>query len=134
MSLEDNKILIRRLKDEVINSRDSAAADRFFAESYRNNVPGREPGLVGLKLALDEFFSAFPDVSETIDEIVAEGDKVATQGTIRATHRGTFMGVPPTGRTVTFTIQEVSRLEDGKVQEQWVSIDLFGLMNQISPG
>src|SRR5947209_9101905 len=108
MSIEENKDLIRRLKLEVINARDVQAADRFFASSYHNDVPGRQPGLAGLKLALEEFFVAFPDVQETIDEIIGEGNMVASWATIRATHRGPFMRVPPTGRRVTFAIQELS--------------------------
>jgi predicted ester cyclase len=89
--------------------------------------------LAGLKLALEEFFVAFPDIQETIDDIIGEGNMVASWVTIRATHRGPFMGVPATDRRVTFTIQELSRIEDGKVQEQRVSFDLFGLMTQTSP-
>ena len=89
--------------------------------------------MAGLKLALEEFFVAFPDIQETIDDIIGEGNMVASWVTIRATHRGPFMGVPATDRRVTFTIQELSRIEDGKVQEQRVSFDLFGLMTQTSP-
>jgi predicted ester cyclase len=133
MSVEENKELIRRLKAEVINAKDAQAADRFFADSYRNDVPGRQPGSAGLKLALEEFFVAFPDIQETIDEIIGEGNVVASWSTIRATHRGPFMGVPGTGKPVTFTIQELSRVAEGKVQEQRVSFDLFGLMAQIRP-
>ena len=85
-----------------------------------------------MKLALEEFFVAFPDIQETIEEIIGEGNMVASWATIRATHRGAFMQVPPTGRRVTFTIQELSRIEDGKVQDQRVNFDLFGLMAQIN--
>src|SRR5690348_9743574 len=102
MSIEENKELIRRIKREVINARDAQAADRFFVDSYRNDVPGRLPGLAGLKLALEEFFVAFPDVEETVDEVIGEGNMVASWSTIRATHRGSFMRIAGTGRRVTF--------------------------------
>jgi predicted ester cyclase len=131
MSTEANKTLILRLKQVVINGQNPEAAGDFFAVEYHNDVPGRLPGLEGLKHALREFFTAFPDVQETIDQIVAESEMVATRSTIRATHQGLFVGVPATGRHVTFSIQEISRIHEGKVQEQWVNIDLFGLLAQL---
>jgi predicted ester cyclase len=132
MSTEVNKTLILRLKQVVINGRNPEAAGDFFAVDYRNDVPGRLPGLEGLKHALREFFAVFPDVQETIDQMVAEGEMVATRSTIRATHQGLFVGVPATGRHVTFSIQEISRIREGKVREQWVNIDLFGLLTQLN--
>lgn len=133
MSTETNKSLILQLKQAVINGHDAEAAGDFVAVDYQNDVPGRAPGLAGLKQALREFFIAFPDVQESVEEIVAEDDRIATLGTIRATHKGVFMGVPATGRRVTFSIQEISRIREGKVQEQWVNMDLFGLLAQLGP-
>ena len=132
---EENKTLIRRLKEEVINDRDPSAADRFFATGFStlNPIPGREPGIQGLKRALKEFFVAFPDVHETIKELVVEGDKVAVMGTIHATHRGEFMGIPATGRSVTFAINEIYAIREGKIQTGWVYVDLFTLVNQLRP-
>ena len=119
------------LKRNVINARDAKAAERYFAVDYRNDVPGRAPGLAGLQAALVEFFAAFPDVEESIDVLLAEGDLVASRGTIRATHRGPFLGVPATGKRVTFGIQEISRIANGVVVEQWVSFDVAGLLAQL---
>lgn len=132
MPRSDPRQVIRDLKRDVINARDAEAADRYFAPDYRNDVPGRAPGREGLKAAFREFFVAFPDADETIDVLMAEGDLVASRATLRATHRGAFLGVPATGRRVTLTIQEISRVrEDGLVAEQWVAMDIAGLLAQL---
>ena len=133
MTSEENKDLVRRLKEEVINNRNASNADKFFAETFSalNPIPGREPGLAGLKKALDEFFVAFPDIHETVEEVLGDGDKVALLSTIRATHGGRFMGIEPTGKRITFTINEFYTIRGGKIQTGWVYMDLFGFMQQV---
>ncbi|MES2154204.1 MAG: ester cyclase [bacterium] len=125
----------RRMKDDIINAHDPAAAALYYAPTFstRNPIPGRRPGLDGLQEALREFFIAFPDVQETVEEVVADGDHIAMVGTIRATHGGPFAGVPASNRRVTFRIFEQHRLEAGKIADGWVFIDVPGLMQQISP-
>jgi predicted ester cyclase len=130
-SEDANKALFRNLKRDVINARDADAADRYFAESYRNDFRGRAPGREGLKAALREFFAAFPDIAESVDVILAEGDLVASAGTIEATHRGPFLGIAATGRSVRFGSQEISRIRDGRVAEQWVALDFAALVAQL---
>jgi predicted ester cyclase len=75
--------------------------------------------------------AAFPDQHSTIDDQLAEGDKVATRATIRATHRGEFMGIAPTGKHVAFTGILISRVEEGKMAETWTYVDTLGLFQQL---
>ena len=77
------------------------------------------------------FTEAFPDIRLTVEDIMAEGDMVAARVAFRGTHRGEFQGIPPTGNEVAFTSIEVNRVVDGKVEEHWVELDLFGLMQQL---
>jgi steroid delta-isomerase-like uncharacterized protein len=133
MDPSEGKQLIRDIKRHVINARDADAAHRYFAEDYHNDVPGRAPGRAGLQAALREFFAAFPDIHETVDVILAEGDLVASRSTIRATHRGPFLGIPGSGRAVTFAITEISTVRDGKIASQYVTFDIPGLLAQIAP-
>jgi predicted ester cyclase len=75
---------------------------------------------------------AFPDLHFTIEDMFAEGDKVATRWTIRGTHRGEFMGLPPTGNQVTWSGINITRVVEGKLVEDWVEQDTPGLMQQLA--
>lgn len=129
-SLEE---FMRQMKDDVINRHDPSAAARYYANGYasRNPIPGRQAGLAGLTTALKEFLAAFPDAQETVEDVVASEDRVAAVGTIRATHKGAFAGIPPTGRRVTVHIFELHHVEAGKITGGWVFLDVMGLMAQI---
>jgi steroid delta-isomerase-like uncharacterized protein len=125
--------LVRRMKNDIINRHDPAAAVVYYAADFtnRNPIPGRKPGLVGLIEALGEFLTAFPDAHETVETVIAAGDQVAAVGTLRATHRAPFGGVPATGRSVRVQVFELHRVVDGKIQEGWVFLDMMGLMAQL---
>ena len=77
------------------------------------------------------FFSAFPDLHSTIDQLIAEGDIVAGRMTTTGTHRGEFMGIPPTGKRVTFSEIHIVRIADGKAVEHWGNSDDLGMMQQL---
>jgi steroid delta-isomerase-like uncharacterized protein len=77
------------------------------------------------------FTEAFPDLRLTIQDIAAEGDTVAARVAFRGTHRDEFQGIPPTDKEVAFSSMEFNRVVDGKVEEHWVELDLFGLMQQL---
>jgi steroid delta-isomerase-like uncharacterized protein len=77
------------------------------------------------------FLSAFPDLHWTIEDAVAEGNKVVLRLTARGTHRGAFQGIPPTGKQVTVTGIIISRLADGKIAEEWANRDVLGLLQQL---
>jgi predicted ester cyclase len=73
----------------------------------------------------------FPDMHSAEEDIIAEASKVVTRRTFRGTHQGTFMGIAPTGKTVTFTAIFIAYLTNGKIEEQWVNFDALGLLQQI---
>ncbi len=134
MSTEENKALVRRLTEEVFNAHNLAPIDGYFLPDYVDHVPlppGMPAGLAGLKAFWGALFEAFPDFRYTVDDMVAEGDRVVARLTARGTHRGTFMGIPTTGKQVTWTEIHIGRCAGGKITEHWANIDQLGLMQQL---
>ena len=122
MSAEENKALVRREQEELWNHTGNLdAAEELFAPDY----------VEAAKQEAADFRRGFPDVVSTIEDLIAEGNKVVARWRSRATHRGEYMGIPPTGKEVEFTGISVYRMEGGKIAESWVSEDQFGLMRQI---
>jgi len=135
MSIEENKALERRLCEEVWNKHNPDAADDLVAPDVieNNPLPGLRPGRDGYKQALALAFAAFPDVQITIEDLIAEGDKVVERWTIRGTHRGDFMGIPATNKRVTVTGIDIYRYAGGKRVETWSQYDAAGMMKQLRP-
>ncbi len=132
MSTEQNKTIVRRIFDEIVNKGNLGVADELLAADYVNHdFPAPAPGAEGFKLVTTMFRSAFPDIVVTLEDEVAEGDKVVTRGVFAGTHTGEFMGIPATGRKVTIKYLDIWRLENGKAKENWVQMDLLGLMQQL---
>jgi steroid delta-isomerase-like uncharacterized protein len=133
MSPEENKAVVRRFVEEVFNQGNLAAVDRFLAAEYRdaNALPGQEPGREGAKRAFDLYQEVFPDLQYTIEEMIAEGDTVVTRVTFRGTHRGAFLGIPPTNRQVSVPAVHITRLVEGTIREHWSLMDDLGLMQQL---
>jgi predicted ester cyclase len=93
---------------------------------------GLVAGLQGLKdFAYDPWFAAFPDIHFAVEDLIAEGDRVAARVTMRGTHQGDLMGIPPTGKQVSWTGIEIDRIKDGKYVESWLNTDDLGLMQQL---
>jgi steroid delta-isomerase-like uncharacterized protein len=132
MSLEENSNLVRRYVDGV-NKANFDALDELVIPDFVDHdaFPGQEPGHEGLKKAYAMFLNAFPDVYFDLQDVIAEGDKVVGRGVITGTHRGDFLGVPPTGRSVTWTGTRLFTVKDGKLTEGWLNIDLLSLMQQL---
>ena len=132
MSTEENKALVRRWIEED-NRRNLAGVEELLARDYVWHGTGGFPDmdLAGLKQLETAFWTAFPDMHATVENLIAEGDKVAYRFTIRGTHQGEFMGVPATGKVVTVTGIYISRIAGGKVVEDWESFDALGLMQQL---
>ena len=132
MSLEDNKAVIRRLYD-AFNTVDLKAIDEALAADVVDLLPlkGQASGVEGFKERLIRLRKSFPDLSFTIETMIAEGDMVAERSTLRGTHSGTFMGVPTTGKQVRGTMMAFNKIADGKVVERGRIINVFGLMQQI---
>src|SRR6266566_4202929 len=104
MSTEDNKALVRRCYDEVHNKKNLAAINEFLDPNGIDHAapPGLPGGLEGAKQFVSMFLTAFPDYHVTFEDMIAEGDKVVCRLTWHGTHQGKFMGIPPTGKHVTF--------------------------------
>ena len=132
MSTEQNKTIVRRVFDEIVNKGNLGVADELLAADYVNHdFPAPAPGAEGFKLVTTMFRSAFPDIVVTLEDEFAEGDRVVTRGVFVGTHTGDFMGIPATGRQVSIKYLDIWRLENGKAKENWVQMDLLGLMQQL---
>src|SRR5687768_8248188 len=131
--VEESKTLYRRWFEEVVSRGDLDLADELLAPDYLLHFPGL-PGPVdaethkGLVLA---FRAGFPDWKETIDDVIAEGDKVVVRVTGRGTHEGEFQGIPASGRAVSATGIGIARIEGGRIAEAWAAYDALGLMQQL---
>jgi predicted ester cyclase len=122
MSAEENKAVVRREQEELWNhSGDLDAAEEIFVPDY----------VEAAKQEAADFRQGFPDVVSTIEDLIAEGDKVVARWTSRATHQGEYMGTPPSGKELEFTGISVYRIEAGKIAESWNVEDELGLMRQI---
>ena len=123
MSVEENKAVVRREQEELWNhTGDLDAAEELFAAGQAEAA----------KQEAADFRRGFPDVVSTIEDLIAEGDKVVARWRSQATHQGEYMGIPPTGNEVEFTGISVYRIEGDKIAESWTVEDQFGLMRQIS--
>lgn len=133
MTLEANKALVRRFYDEVWNHGRLDVADEVFAPDYvRHDLrPGQGlPGPAGQKKIAADFRAAFPDVRNTVDLMLAEGDLVAARWTTTGTHTGPWGEIAPTGRAVSFSGVNIFRIQQGRVVELWNHRDDLGLMQQ----
>ncbi|HEX8037193.1 MAG TPA: ester cyclase [Ktedonobacterales bacterium] len=133
MVIADNKDLVRTFFEEVFNKRNVAAIDDFVAaEQVDHTLPPNLPAnTTGTKQAIDMFLRAFPDLHVTIDDAIADGDRVAVRFTSRGTQRGASGGLPPTGRKVTVASYLIARIADGKIVEQWGLDDRLGMLQQL---
>lgn len=133
MSAESNRALIRRFYDEGWNANDLDVYDELVTDDFVDHqaVPGLPPGREGFKMLNVMFRSAFPDVYVTVDEVVAEDDKVGCRWRSGGTHQGELFGIPPTGKTVEITATVFYRVDDGRLAEGWINRDDVGLMRQL---
>jgi steroid delta-isomerase-like uncharacterized protein len=120
MSLEANKAIIRRVIEESINQGNLSAIDAVFAPAFVDrSSPDQPPGPEGVKAYIAAVRAGFPDLRVSIEDMIAEGDKVVVRTVWRGIHRGTYEGKAPTGRRVSRTMIQIFRIEDGKIQEEW---------------
>ena len=136
MTLEENKALARRAIDEVWNEGNLAVAPEIYGAnfvSHQHSHPHVRDvrDLSALINFVREFREAFPDFHDTIDDQVAEGDKIVTRFTSTGTQRGPLMGLQPTNKRASWMGIVIDRIEEGKIVEEWVSWDLFGMMQQL---
>ena len=134
MSVEDNKALTRRFYDEVINQGNLDLIDELVAEDFVEHevFPGLPTtGPEAPKAALGMFLAAFPNLQFTSDEMIAERDKVVTRGTVSGTHKGDFMGIPPTNKSFEVQFMDIVEIHEGKATEHWGLTDQGAMMEQL---
>ena len=120
MSVEENKDLVHRLF-EAWTTGNMDLIDELLIPDYFDNdaLPSQTQGLEGYKQIGAYLLSVFPDMKMTIDDLIAEGDKVVVRSTFSGTHKGEFMGITPTGKKITTTAINIYRIADGKLIEEW---------------
>jgi steroid delta-isomerase-like uncharacterized protein len=128
-----NKAVLRRLIEEAFGKGNLAAVDQLVADTFVEHAP--PPGIpankAGVKQTVEMFRSAFPDMTIAIEDVIAEGDKVAVRLVSRGTHKGPLMGIAPTGRTVNIREQHWVRIANGQIVEHWGIEDSLGMMQQL---
>jgi steroid delta-isomerase-like uncharacterized protein len=132
MSTEDNKTVIRRIFDGF-NQKDVAVMDELCTPDFVNHDPAypQVRSLEDFKQFITGFIAAFPDLHFTIDDILAEEDKVAYRFILRATHSGSWRGAAPTGQPINVTATSIARIRDGKSAELWANTDALGIVQQL---
>ena len=133
---EENKAIVMRYAEEVWNQKNLDVLDELMNTNVINHDPVLYPGPTDLeshKQVIAMYFAAFPDLHITVDDMIAERDKVVVRCTAAGTHQGELMGMPATGNQVTWTDTTVFRFADGKIVEAWWAYDVLGLMQQITP-
>jgi steroid delta-isomerase-like uncharacterized protein len=129
---EQNKMLVRRVIEEVYNQGNLAVADELAASDLVIHLTSQEiHGREGAKQYVTALRAAFPDLHITIEDQIAEGDRVMTRWTARGTHMGEFQGILPTGKQVRMAGTDIDRITDGKTVECWSLVDELGMMQQL---
>ena len=132
MPADQNKEIIRKIFEEGMNNHNLSVVEQYVAPEYINHgIPGHNPGPEGFKEIILGFTNAFPDMIITQDEIIADGNTVATRGSWTGTNKGSFMGMPATGKQVKVSYIDFWKIKDGKCVENWVQMDIAGLMQQL---
>jgi predicted ester cyclase len=131
--MADTKLIVKRLFEEPWKG-NWDVIDEFVAPSYVGHdsaEPEPHRGPAGLKANVQKYLAGFPDGRITVDDQIAEGDKVATRWTGRGTQTGEIAGIAPTGKQVTVAGLTISRLDGGKVVEEWTTWDTLGMLMQL---
>ena len=131
---ETNKAIVRRLVDEAQSNSNFDVVDEILADDFIDHTPfpGVPPTRLGVRMLFGGLRAAFPDLHVTIDEQVAEGNKVVTRKTFRGTHRGDFMGAPPTNRPIAWEVIDILTLRDGRIVEHRMVTDRLSLQQQLA--
>ena len=131
---EENKAIVRQQEEELFTQGNLDAADEVYAPDYVGHDPSNSEevrGLEAAKRAASDYRQAFPDLRVTVEDLIAEGDRVAARLRFRGTHLGELNGIAPTGRRVDCTGIVISRIEEGKIAEDWANFDDLGMMRQL---
>ncbi|WP_227352869.1 ester cyclase [Haladaptatus salinisoli] len=129
---ERNKKLARRIPEDVFAEGNLDLLDELYAEDAVEHTPfGEQRGRAAIRESFEGFLAAFPDITQTVEDVVAEGDTVAVRITSRGTHEGEFVGIEATGKEIEVQQTAFVRIEDGKIAERWLLPDNLGLLRQI---
>jgi len=136
MSAKENKAIVRRLFEELNKGKAAAMSviDELYATDYVVHGSTESEDIRGLKdfkQSTSKYYNAFPDLHYTLDDMVVEGDKVAVRCTVTCTHKGEFMGIPPTNKKVKVQLIAIERVVGGKIVEDWGISDTLDLMQQL---
>jgi len=136
MSTQENKALVTQALNGLHQALKCGDIDAFVEKFVSNDYICHDPvtgqgDLEALEKEIKELCDAFPDLEWTVEDMIAEGDKVVTRIMHRATHQGEFMGIKATGKQVTYGSIAIYRVKDGKIVEEWISTDYLGLMQQL---
>jgi steroid delta-isomerase-like uncharacterized protein len=135
MSAESNKATSRRFFEDVFSRGKMDVVDEIISPNHVNHGPGALPGLPngpeGAKQFVMTYRKAFPDTQFTIDEQIAEGDRVVTRWTAHGTQKGELPGIPVTGKGATVSGMTVDRYVNGKIVESWGIFDQMGMLQQL---
>jgi steroid delta-isomerase-like uncharacterized protein len=134
LTTEENKKISWRLQEEVFGQGKLESVDELLAPDYVSHAPG-EPelsrGPEDIKEVVRGYHSAFPDINFAVEKQVAEGDMVVTRWIARGTHRGEFMGFPPSGRRIAVSGMSMDRISGGRIVENWNNWEALEMMRQI---
>ena len=133
MSEEENKEVVRRFVEEFKNKANHDIVYDLLTPGFVTHLklPGIPPNREGFRMLGKAVVGAFPDVRATVEDLLTAGEKVIERTTARATSKGVFNGIPPTGKAVQWSEIHIYRLDHGKIAEHWGGIDFFGLMAQL---
>lgn len=133
MSAKEIKALVRRLIEEWNKGKAAAMAiiDELYAADFVSHGDKDIRGIKNIKQSTSEEFSAFPDLHMTIDDMIVEGNKLAARITMTGTHKGEYMGAPPTNKKITIRAITIERFAGGKIVEEWGMYDTLSLMQQL---
>ena len=139
MSTEEIKTLATRMVEEVFNQHDLSGVDKYVSPDFVEHEelpPGIPPGREAPRMMFGMLFAAFPDFRATIEQLIAEGDKVVVHMTWTGTQTGEFMGIPPTGKRISIQVIDIMRFADGQNVEHWGLMDSAKMMQQLgaTPG
>jgi steroid delta-isomerase-like uncharacterized protein len=130
----ENKAIVRRLYEEVWNKRKLEVADKLLSASHALQEPDMSASQVGpalYKRLVVALTTGFPDLCHTVDDTIAEGEKVVACWTMTGTHKGEYMGIPATGRKISFEGITVHHIKNGKILDSYTRWDALGLMQQL---
>ncbi len=133
--LEENKAVVQRYVDEIQNAHSLDGIDSIFAEDFVDHMASSGGlflgGMEGLKRGYATFLNACPDLHVTVEDMIAEGDKVVAYKTLSGTHSGSHLGIPATGKRVQYQIISIYRIKNGKIAEYWGLQDEISLHRQL---